>query len=172
MEKSIHCPPGQRRIPTRQQKKTVENYKYQKSPRTHSNNRTNLPTKNRTKDNDGEINMNPMSVCSSSSSSSGSWSSTKAWIVHGIVAGVAIAVAIGARVYLGPPKKFRSRVVGIIPARFASSRFQGKPLVQILGKPMIQVLLFASLILPLCTCILIPYVKWVFSKLEVCYQFS
>ncbi|PQQ21471.1 3-deoxy-manno-octulosonate cytidylyltransferase mitochondrial [Prunus yedoensis var. nudiflora] len=82
--------------------------------------------------------MNPMSVCSSSSSSSGSWSSTKAWIVHGIVAGVAIAVAIGARVYLGPPKKFRSRVVGIIPARFASSRFQGKPLVQILGKPMIQ----------------------------------
>ncbi|KAL6283652.1 hypothetical protein ACE6H2_014581 [Prunus campanulata] len=82
--------------------------------------------------------MNPISVCSSSSSSSGSWSSTKAWIVHGIVAGVAIAVAIGARVYLGPPKKFRSRVVGIIPARFASSRFQGKPLVQILGKPMIQ----------------------------------
>ncbi|BBH01796.1 Nucleotide-diphospho-sugar transferases superfamily protein [Prunus dulcis] len=80
--------------------------------------------------------MNPMSVCSSSSS--GSWSSTKAWIVHGIVAGVAIAVAIGARVYLGPPKKFRSRVVGIIPARFDSSRFQGKPLVQILGKPMIQ----------------------------------
>lgn len=82
--------------------------------------------------------MNPMSICSSSSSSSGSWSSTKAWIVHGIVAGVAIAVAIGARVYLGPPKKFRSRVVGIIPARFASSRFQGKPLAQILGKPMIQ----------------------------------
>lgn len=34
--------------------------------------------------------------------------------------------------------RFRSRVVGIIPARFASSRFPGKPLVPILGKPMIQ----------------------------------
>lgn len=28
--------------------------------------------------------------------------------------------------------------MGIIPARYASSRFEGKPLVQILGKPMIQ----------------------------------
>lgn len=28
--------------------------------------------------------------------------------------------------------------MGIIPARFASTRFEGKPLVQILGKPMIQ----------------------------------
>ncbi|TQD79504.1 hypothetical protein C1H46_034923 [Malus baccata] len=74
-----------------------------------------------------------------SSSSSGSWNSTKAWIVHGIVAGVAVAAAIGARAYLGQTRKFRSRVVGIIPARFASSRFQGKPLVQILGKPMIQI---------------------------------
>lgn len=35
-------------------------------------------------------------------------------------------------------RKLRSRVVGIIPARFASSRFEGKPLVHILGKPMIQ----------------------------------
>ncbi|KAF2286025.1 hypothetical protein GH714_009765 [Hevea brasiliensis] len=50
----------------------------------------------------------------------------------------AIAAAFGARAYLGRFRKFRSRVVGIIPARFASSRFQGKPLVQILGKPMIQ----------------------------------
>lgn len=66
-------------------------------------------------------------------------SSTKAWIVHGIVAGAAIAVAVGARAYLGRSSKFRSRVVGIIPARYASSRFQGKPLVNILGKPMIQV---------------------------------
>ena len=30
-----------------------------------------------------------------------------------------------------------SRVVGIIPARFASTRFEGKPLAPILGKPMI-----------------------------------
>ncbi|XP_010545826.1 PREDICTED: 3-deoxy-manno-octulosonate cytidylyltransferase, mitochondrial [Tarenaya hassleriana] len=78
-----------------------------------------------------------MTICSSSSSSS-SWSSSKTWIVHGIVAGAAIAVAIGARSYLGRSRKFRSRVVGIIPARYASSRFEGKPLVQILGKPMIQ----------------------------------
>ncbi|GMY31813.1 terminal nucleotidyltransferase 4B [Fagus crenata] len=61
--------------------------------------------------------MNPMSVCSSSSSSStGSSSNAKAWIVHGIVAGVAIAVAVGAHAYLGRSGKFRSRVVGIIPA--------------------------------------------------------
>ncbi|KAI6687309.1 hypothetical protein NL676_024137 [Syzygium grande] len=84
--------------------------------------------------------MNPMSICSSSSSgsSSSSYSTTKAWIVHGIVVGAAVAAAIGARAYLGGSKKFRSRVVGIIPARFASARFQGKPLVPILGKPMIQ----------------------------------
>lgn len=74
-----------------------------------------------------------MSFCSSSSSSS-----TKSWIVHGIIAGAAVAVAIGAHTYLGRSRNFRSRVVGIIPARFASSRFQGKPLVHILGKPMIQ----------------------------------
>jgi len=32
----------------------------------------------------------------------------------------------------------RRRAVGIIPARFQSSRFEGKPLAHILGKPMIQ----------------------------------
>ncbi|CAK9183015.1 unnamed protein product [Ilex paraguariensis] len=78
--------------------------------------------------------MNPMSICTSSSSSSSS--STKLWIVHGVAVGAAVAVALGA--YLHRSSKLRSRVVGIIPARFASSRFQGKPLVQILGKPMIQ----------------------------------
>ena len=30
------------------------------------------------------------------------------------------------------------RVLGVIPARYASSRFPGKPLVDIKGKPMIQ----------------------------------
>ncbi|KAG6793840.1 3-deoxy-manno-octulosonate cytidylyltransferase [Populus alba x Populus x berolinensis] len=75
-----------------------------------------------------------MSMCSSSSESS--WS--KFWIAHSIVAGAAIAAAIGAGAYLGRYRKFRSRVVGIIPARYASSRFEGKPLVNILGKPMIQ----------------------------------
>ncbi|XP_050219495.1 3-deoxy-manno-octulosonate cytidylyltransferase, mitochondrial [Mercurialis annua] len=79
-----------------------------------------------------------MSICSSDSSSSSGSSSAKTWILHSIVAGAAIAVAIGARTYLTRSKKFRSRVIGIIPARFASSRFQGKPLVHILGKPMIQ----------------------------------
>ncbi|KAL3508667.1 hypothetical protein ACH5RR_028068 [Cinchona calisaya] len=85
--------------------------------------------------------MNAMSICTtSSSSSSSSSSSTKAWIFHGVAVGAAVAVAIGAHVYLNlrRPGKFRTRVVGIIPARFASSRFPGKPLVQILGKPMIQ----------------------------------
>lgn len=78
-----------------------------------------------------------MSICSSSSSSS---SSTKSWVVHGLVVGAAAAAAIGAHTYffLRKTRKFRSRVIGIIPARFASSRFQGKPLVDILGKPMIQ----------------------------------
>uniref|UniRef100_A0A2P2KBY8 3-deoxy-manno-octulosonate cytidylyltransferase n=1 Tax=Rhizophora mucronata TaxID=61149 RepID=A0A2P2KBY8_RHIMU len=80
-----------------------------------------------------------MAICSPSSpSESAGSSSAKSWIVHGVVAGAAIAVAIGAHAYLGRFRKFRSRVVGIIPARYASSRFPGKPLVDILGKPMIQ----------------------------------
>ncbi|KAL8167322.1 hypothetical protein V2J09_008821 [Rumex salicifolius] len=70
---------------------------------------------------------------SSSPSSSVSSNSSKAWIF-----GAVAAVAIGAQVYLRRSRRFRTRVVGIIPARFASSRFPGKPLVQILGKPMIQ----------------------------------
>jgi len=36
------------------------------------------------------------------------------------------------------PHPLRERVVAIIPARYASSRFPGKPLVDIEGKPMIQ----------------------------------
>ncbi|XP_062090608.1 3-deoxy-manno-octulosonate cytidylyltransferase, mitochondrial-like [Humulus lupulus] len=76
------------------------------------------------------------SSSTSSSSSCGSSGTTIAWIGYGIAA--ITAAAIGARFYLGQTTKFRSRVVGIIPARFASSRFEGKPLVQILGKPMIQ----------------------------------
>ncbi|GAB4849519.1 hypothetical protein Ancab_004313 [Ancistrocladus abbreviatus] len=76
-----------------------------------------------------------MSICSSSPSGS-----SKAWIVHGLAVGAAAAVAIGAHAYfvLRRSRTFRSRVVGIIPARYASSRFPGKPLVEILGKPMIQ----------------------------------
>lgn len=87
--------------------------------------------------------MEPLKICSalsSSSSSLNSGSSGKAWIVHGLVAGVAVAVVIGAHRYgFLRLRKFRSRVVGIIPARLASSRFHAKPLVPILGKPMIQV---------------------------------
>ncbi|KAJ0044358.1 hypothetical protein Pint_04531 [Pistacia integerrima] len=64
-----------------------------------------------------------MSICSSSGSSC---SSTKSWIVHGIAAGAAIAVAIGARAYLGQSMKLRSGVVGIIAARLPSSREHGK----------------------------------------------
>ena len=36
------------------------------------------------------------------------------------------------------------KILGIIPARFASTRFPGKPLVSILGKPMIQVVYEAA----------------------------
>ncbi|WOL14536.1 non-canonical poly(A) RNA polymerase PAPD5 isoform X1 [Canna indica] len=80
-----------------------------------------------------------MAICASSSESSSSSSGTKSWVAHAAVLGAAIAAAAGAHFYLYPRfSKFRSRVVGIIPARFASSRFEGKPLVQILGKPMIQ----------------------------------
>ncbi|KAL4333881.1 hypothetical protein GQ457_07G014550 [Hibiscus cannabinus] len=82
-----------------------------------------------------QIFLNAMSICSPSSSSS---STGKGLIVHTILAGTAIAVALGVHAYLGRARKFRTRVVGIIPARYASSRFEGKPLVQILGKPMIQ----------------------------------
>ncbi|KAL6529727.1 hypothetical protein OROGR_015350 [Orobanche gracilis] len=83
-----------------------------------------------------------MPICNPASSSSySSSSSTKSWIIHSLAVGAAAAVAFGAHAYLYYRRsgKFRSRVVGIIPARFASSRFQGKPLVHILGKPMIQV---------------------------------
>ncbi|XP_073007629.1 3-deoxy-manno-octulosonate cytidylyltransferase, mitochondrial [Typha latifolia] len=80
-----------------------------------------------------------MAICSPlDSSESGS---KKAWIVHGLVVGAAIAAAAAAHAafyFRWPSRSFRSRVVGIIPARFASSRFEGKPLVHILGKPMIQ----------------------------------
>uniref|UniRef100_A0A5B7APX3 3-deoxy-manno-octulosonate cytidylyltransferase n=1 Tax=Davidia involucrata TaxID=16924 RepID=A0A5B7APX3_DAVIN len=77
----------------------------------------------------------------SSSSSPTSAGDANSWVVHGIVAaGAALAAAAGAYLALSLPRfsKFRSQVVGIIPARYASSRFQGKPLVPILGKPMIQ----------------------------------
>ncbi|KAK6785462.1 hypothetical protein RDI58_018917 [Solanum bulbocastanum] len=74
------------------------------------------------------------SLCYSSSSSS----SPKSWILNGLAVGAAMAAVLGARAYLVRSGRFRSRVIGIIPARFASTRFQGKPLVHILGKPMIQ----------------------------------
>ncbi|KAJ9537671.1 hypothetical protein OSB04_030404, partial [Centaurea solstitialis] len=85
--------------------------------------------------------MDLNSICTpSSSSSSSSSSSAKLLLLHGVAAAVAVAVGAHAYVYYHrrSAAKFRSRVVGIIPARFASSRFEGKPLVMILGKPMIQ----------------------------------
>ncbi|XP_020590419.1 3-deoxy-manno-octulosonate cytidylyltransferase, mitochondrial isoform X2 [Phalaenopsis equestris] len=81
-----------------------------------------------------------MTVCSSGSGPSSS--TGKAWIVHSLLIGAAVAAAVVAHgVFFRRLIRrggYRSRVVGIIPARFASSRFQGKPLVHILGKPMIQ----------------------------------
>lgn len=62
----------------------------------------------------------------------------KFWILHGLLAGAAVAAAtVGFRLFTRSNRS-RSRVVGIIPARFRSTRFEGKPLVEILGKPMIQ----------------------------------
>ncbi|KAB1201050.1 3-deoxy-manno-octulosonate cytidylyltransferase, mitochondrial [Morella rubra] len=65
---------------------------------------------------------------------------SSSWLVHGLLAGATIVAAAGAYAVISTSRsaKFRSRVIGIIPARFSSSRFQGKPLVPILGKPMIQ----------------------------------
>ncbi|XP_026382573.1 3-deoxy-manno-octulosonate cytidylyltransferase, mitochondrial-like [Papaver somniferum] len=72
-------------------------------------------------------------------SSCGSNSNCKSWVMYGLVTGAAIAAAaIGAAFSIRGSGKFRSRVIGIIPACYASSRFEGKPLVHILGKPMIQ----------------------------------
>jgi hypothetical protein len=63
------------------------------------------------------------------------------WLVHTAVAVGAITIAAAAnRYWFHARSKGRPRVVGIIPARYKSSRFEGKPLVHIMGKPMIQVL--------------------------------
>ncbi|MCO5603466.1 hypothetical protein L7F22_057616 [Adiantum nelumboides] len=58
-------------------------------------------------------------------------------VAAAIVAGVGIiaAAAVGRKLFAS---RARRRVVGIIPARYASSRFPGKALALILGKPMIQ----------------------------------
>ncbi|KAK4590051.1 hypothetical protein RGQ29_020568 [Quercus rubra] len=74
------------------------------------------------------------------SPSSTTSSTTGSWFVQGLLAGAAIVAAAGAYAVISTRRtaKYRSRVVGIIPARFASSRFQGKPLIPILGKTMIQ----------------------------------
>ena len=54
--------------------------------------------------------------------------------------GAAVWGAVGGLVKeaLGGGKKKRTKVLGVIPARYKSSRFPGKPLTPILGKPMIQ----------------------------------
>nr|GEV08924.1 3-deoxy-manno-octulosonate cytidylyltransferase, mitochondrial [Tanacetum cinerariifolium] len=78
-----------------------------------------------------------------SESSSSSSTASSSWPMKEVAAyggAVAAAMAVGYAVMHGHRRisKFRKQVVGIIPARYASSRFQGKPLVPILGKPMIQ----------------------------------
>ncbi|KAF6142893.1 hypothetical protein GIB67_033281 [Kingdonia uniflora] len=76
-------------------------------------------------------------------------SSYSSWVIvpveisdkgNAVVQHIAIVVVAGAHTLFTfrRSSKFKSHVVGIIPARYASSRFEGKPLVQILGKPMIQ----------------------------------
>lgn len=112
--------------------------------------------------------MSPTSsTTSASSSSSGSNSTTSSWLVHGLLSGAAIVAAAGAYVAISTRRsaKFRSRVVGIIPARFGSSRFQGKPLVPILGKPMIQVLHFHLNSEFRIANVFLWWVKWIFSQI-------
>lgn len=81
----------------------------------------------------------------SKSSSSSSDHDSELWLAPGVLAGSSAAAAAAAAAYAVISTRrswrFRRQVVGIIPARFASSRFPGKPLVPILGKPMIQVIL-------------------------------
>lgn len=63
-------------------------------------------------------------------------SGRSAWLVPALLLGAGVAAALLARRALA--FRSRSRVVGIIPARYRSTRFEGKPLALILGKPMIQ----------------------------------
>ncbi|KAL7243754.1 hypothetical protein ACSBR1_016054 [Camellia fascicularis] len=75
---------------------------------------------------------------SSSSSTSATGGNTDSLAARGLVAAGAAAAGAYVAFALRRSSRFRSQVVGIIPARYASSRFQGKPLVPILCKPMIQ----------------------------------
>jgi hypothetical protein len=77
-----------------------------------------------------------MPICPPPSESSDSGS--RAWIFHSLAIGAAAAAAAAAYLHRRP-RGFRTLAVGVIPARYASSRFEGKPLALILGKPMIQV---------------------------------
>ncbi|XP_078429039.1 nucleotide-diphospho-sugar transferases superfamily protein isoform X4 [Wolffia australiana] len=81
-----------------------------------------------------------MVICNADfmASSKQSGGGMKAWIVHGLLLGAAAVTGACAAFYRRRHCGFRTRVVGIIPARYASTRFEGKPLVHILGKPMIQ----------------------------------
>ncbi|KVH89537.1 hypothetical protein Ccrd_008479 [Cynara cardunculus var. scolymus] len=81
--------------------------------------------------------MEPESTAASGGDTTYSWPPAKGVAVYGVAITAAMAVGYAA-LYVRRSAKFRSQVVGIIPARYASSRFQGKPLVPILGKPMIQ----------------------------------
>lgn len=75
---------------------------------------------------------------SSGSNSSGGlagWLPTLALAGAAFAAGVLVA-QLPARYSVS---RARRSAVGIIPARYKSSRFEGKPLALILGKPMIQV---------------------------------
>ncbi|XP_024029126.1 3-deoxy-manno-octulosonate cytidylyltransferase, mitochondrial [Morus notabilis] len=76
----------------------------------------------------------------SKSSSSSSDHDSEPWLAPGVLAGSSAAAAAAAYAVISTRQswRFRRQVLGIIPARFASSRFPGKPLVPILGKPMIQ----------------------------------
>jgi hypothetical protein len=83
-------------------------------------------------------NWQPKASCKSMvGEQAGSWSP---YLMHAAVAIGAISVAAAANHYWRSCEGGRRRAVGIIPARYKSSRFEGKPLALIMGKPMILVI--------------------------------
>ena len=59
-------------------------------------------------------------------------------LLSAAAAAAALLLTLGAVAWSAPLRRRRSRVLGVIPARYASTRFPGKPLALIAGKPMIQ----------------------------------
>jgi hypothetical protein len=106
-----------------------------------------------------------MPICAPASDASAA--GTRTWIFHGLALGAAAVAAAAAAYVYRRPAEFRARAVGVIPARFASSRFDGKPLALILGKPMIQVCAALA-----CSPYIVPRRDWIRTTASVRYKIS